>query len=549
MCAETTSDAKLMPVNRFRLHGLRKLNWEERFPNQANYDKQLKDTKLDCWIEPGPLMIIIGPNAGGKSTVIDLLRAIADASLWPTLARENYPGLDFSGFDMECSGVMLTGRFLKNVPDQDIFEKVTIVAVVKNTSVCKQCTCQAPKFPGPKSWDTELQALLDQYIGIKVHYYPATGEYLASKIADATLVELLNELSEHLPSVFANPRREPFMLFNGGYKVEGRIGVLFKDDPDQPSFVHRSMLPLGWMQLASVLHFLRTCEPASLILLDEPDLHMHPSLQRVLLELIARERARLGAQVFLATHSSVLLNPELCQKADASVITAARGRCEQLADNRRILDDLGVTSGDLAQANGVVWVEGPSDRIYLKRWLELYATHMGQSPLIERVHYVFVLYGGSLLKHLALSTASQDCIDLRSVNRNFAVVIDRDSNSQNDKDLEREKNRLLSEATTLKAEHTVWITQHYTVEAYLPTDWEHCRHIVEDPQGRLRVTGIRKVELAQRFAKLDMPWEGSYRTNTDLPERIKTLFENITTWQLPQEVITPACLQSCLTDC
>ena len=35
-------------------------------------------------------------------------------------------------------------------------------------------------------------------------------------------------------------------------------------------------------------------------------------------------------------------------------------------DSCHILDDLEARASDLLQANGIVWVEGPSDRIYFK---------------------------------------------------------------------------------------------------------------------------------------------------------------------------------------
>ena len=50
-------------------------------------------------------------------------------------------------------------------------------------------------------------------------------------------------------------------------------------------------LPVGWLQRASVLDFVRDCPTGALILLDELDRYLGPSLQRAMLELIAREAA------------------------------------------------------------------------------------------------------------------------------------------------------------------------------------------------------------------------------------------------------------------
>ncbi len=525
-------------VARFRLHGLRKLNWAER-ASQA-YEAHLAALGLDVWLEPGPMALIVGPNAGGKSTLIDLFRALGDPALWPGLARENYPGDDFSGFDVAGADFVLSVRFSKYTPEaSDTFDKLTILAVAEGPGGQRQARVVAPKYDLDGVWPDPLQAVLEVCGLPPVRYLAPFGDYPASDLTDEVLVAILNALSPHFPSVLSNPQVAPFKRFKGQAAGEGRIGVLFKDDPGQHAFVHRRALPLGWLQLASVLAFLRRCEPNNLIVLDEPDRHLHPSLQRVMLDLVAAERQRLDAQVILATHSSVLTNPELTARIGAKSFVAARGRCEQLSDARSVLDDLGVSSGDLVQANGLIWVEGPSDRIYIKAWLDRLAIDRGEIPPIERVHYAFVSYGGALLKHLALGGDEPAKVDLRAINRNFVVVIDRDLQPDDDTALTGEKARFLAEAAALGAGGQVWITQGYTIESYLPSDWPAAaRHIVRS-DGRVRVQGISKVELADRFASAANPWTESFAAESDLPDRIAQLLDRVSAWQTPQELIEP----------
>ena len=64
--------------------------------------------------------------------------------------------------------------------------------------------------------------------------------------------------------------------------------------------------------------------------------------------------------------------------------------------------------------------------MYLKTWIDAYSRSLGEQPPIERVHYAIVSYGGALLKHLTLLQESADKLDLRTVNRNYFIVVDSD---------------------------------------------------------------------------------------------------------------------------
>lgn len=131
-----------------------------------------------------------------------------------------------------------------------------------------------------------------------------------------------------------------------------------------------------------------------------------------------------------------------------------------------ICHDLGYRPSDLLQANCVIWVEGPSDRTYLRRWLELV-----DPELAEGIDYSVMFYGGKLLAHL---TASEDALDefisLRRLNRASAVVIDSDKVSSRMR-ISATKRRIRDEfASDQPAPGFAWVTGCYTIENYVPAD-------------------------------------------------------------------------------
>ncbi len=93
-------------------------------------------------------------------------------------------------------------------------------------------------------------------------------------------------------------------------------------------------------------------------------------------------------------------------------------------DECSVLDDLGIRASDILQSNGIIWVEGPSDRIYLKHWIDLYS----ERGFLEGTHYQCVFYGGKLLAHLNAKkgTSQEDGVDILKANRNLAILIDSD---------------------------------------------------------------------------------------------------------------------------
>jgi hypothetical protein len=69
-----------------------------------------------------------------------------------------------------------------------------------------------------------------------------------------------------------------------------------------------------------------------------------------------------------------------------------------------VLSDLDVRASDLFQSNGIIWVEGPSDRVYIKKWLEI-----KDPSTIENLHYQFAYYGGKNGTKSNKSNSNREC--------------------------------------------------------------------------------------------------------------------------------------------
>jgi ABC-type multidrug transport system ATPase subunit len=204
---------------------------------------------------------------------------------------------------------------------------------------------------------------------------------------------------------------------------------------------------------------------------EELENNLHPALQRRLLSYLRNIAESHGCIFFLTTHSNVEIDlfskDKLAQILHVTHdgITATARTVKTYIENRGILDDLDVRASDLLQSNGIIWVEGPSDRIYLNRWIELWSN--GQ--LHEGNHYQCVFYGGRLLAHLSSEEPElvEEGISILRANRNSAILIDSDKRTQQAR-LNDTKRRILAEVSDNGG--FSWVTKGKEIENYIPAN-------------------------------------------------------------------------------
>ncbi|MCK5109887.1 MAG: AAA family ATPase [Arcobacteraceae bacterium] len=234
--------------------------------------------------------------------------------------------------------------------------------------------------------------------------------------------------------------------------------------------MHNNRLPLesfgtGIHQLVILCSALVMNEN-KIVCIEEPEIHLHPELQRKFLDFLIEETNNI---YFISTHSNVFVDFHNDLKINHVLYDGISTKIEQVnsSDNiYEVLNDLGYKNSDLLQSNGIIWVEGPSDRIYLNKWLSIVAPE-----LEEGLHYTIMFYGGKLLSHLTLqikeshkingSFFENDLIELLKINRNAYVFIDRDGQTTK-ASLNRTKKRIKGEIG-----NSNWITKGREVENYL----------------------------------------------------------------------------------
>ena len=203
--------------------------------------------------------------------------------------------------------------------------------------------------------------------------------------------------------------------------------------------------------------------------LEELENNTHPALQRRLLLFLHRIALRERALFFLTTHSTVAID-FFSRDEHSQILHVIHDRKESRVQwvrayeqNRAVLDDLDLRASDMLQANGLVWLEGPSDRLYFRRWVDLWS----EGKLMEGIHYQCLFYGGRLLKHISCDEPGCDSarVQVLTINRNALIMIDSDLRSE-DRALPETKRRIVAEFERLN--EIAWVTAGKEIENYLP---------------------------------------------------------------------------------
>jgi AAA15 family ATPase/GTPase len=255
-----------------------------------------------------------------------------------------------------------------------------------------------------------------------------TGQILYERVRSMLLGDLEDRKRMHDYETFLSIK-----LFNGQEVV-----IIPKEKDDVVNVriggEERPIHQLGdGIQSLIILTFpLFECENG-MFFIEEPELNMHPGMQRKFMEAI---QSRPQHQYFITTHSNHLLDLTI-NDDNISVYTfrSNPGDPESKQEvhlvtygDRNVLELIGAQNTSLFLANKTVWVEGITDRLYISKYLELYISHYKLAPLREDIDYTFVEYGGNNITHWSFLDSIDPTINVERLCGKLVLIADRDKN-------------------------------------------------------------------------------------------------------------------------
>lgn len=204
---------------------------------------------------------------------------------------------------------------------------------------------------------------------------------------------------------------------------------------------------------------------------DEGDRHLHPSFTKLLPEKLEQIRngmkeffINLGfqsnkvfVQIFVSTHSPFLIRGAL-EHDNHKIFHLEEGSLKKSYDRQKliaqsglpfdnVLSDLGFEMKDVYYPNCLIYVEGPTDIIYIHYWLKLYIkeklsiNEKKYKDYQKGIDFDFVEFGGTLASHLTATKHNPDnqfdtnlttsLQNMFSSNRNVLFITDDDDGKSN----------------------------------------------------------------------------------------------------------------------
>jgi len=165
----------------------------------------------------------------------------------------------------------------------------------------------------------------------------------------------------------------------------------------------------GIQAIIILMYQIFMAEDNTIIFIDEPELNLHPGMQRLFFEQITYnpDITKKNLTFYITTHSNHLLDLTL-ESNDVSIYSFSPQLDKEKkrfiinnvnAGNNELLRELGVNNTSVFLANCSIWVEGISDRNYIKSFIWSYCKANGHNYPKEDIDFVFFEYAGGNITH------------------------------------------------------------------------------------------------------------------------------------------------------
>ena len=204
----------------------------------------------------------------------------------------------------------------------------------------------------------------------------------------------------------------------------------------------------GTQQLIIILFslFIHKDEENKLFFIEEPEMYLHPGILRKFIEVINSETFK-NHQYFITTHSNVILDTSADSNIEMSIFKFKKFKKKTSPEPPQfsieqcnngdvsLLNELGIRNSSVFLSNCSVWVEGITDRLYLKHFLELYLKkHPEKTRFRENMDFTFIEYGGGNLVHFNFEKKNvADSINARYINNKIFLIADNDGSKASSK--------------------------------------------------------------------------------------------------------------------